>query len=473
MRKTKHKSDLEEQRVRPATVQDSGGFGKGLLLATVSVASGFVTTCYAEFRSMAGYRSEFSSNIERSAFDPQREWINVIAAGVSYRETTAQVNEYFAAGVVYRNYQQGVYRDDADFNLDSFGEWFLSPQKLSWVAADLYGQVQLDPTRPDTPDNREDFNVIATGPNVYVPVGRFDTLQLEARYGYLWVDEQELDNKRLAFATRWLHRASARTTLSLNYEYLDVKFRDDVLNSNYLRNDVFLRSTFDSGRSQLQMDLGTTWLDRDAGESLDGSLFRVRWTSRLSSVLATGLLYSQEYSDTALELAPSGIISRVPPGWATLSPGTGVVASEPFYTERAEIILTNTFSGIPMGVRAYTNDITYEVSQSRQDQWGAWADIGWAASASLAFSASVHRIVTTFTVPERENQDWEVSVGATYRSSLRLTAALSLLHAERSSSDPGQEYFDNRAMFTLQYGSIPLTPTATPFAASRAIENVP
>jgi hypothetical protein len=413
------------------------------------------------------YFSEYDDNIYRAPESPQTEWINGLSAALSYQETTALANQRLTASATYFNYHKGSYQNDVVPQLDAFGEWFIEPQTFSWVAADVYGQVIANPTVAYTPANRDDFNVIATGPNLYLNLGQVDTLALEGRYGYMWIENTDLDSTRSFFATRWLHRLSEHSVLSLNYQYLGVDYLEEALNfTNYGRQDGFIRGTYDTGISQFQVDIGKTHIRPDVGEPLAGSLARFSLTSRLSSVSSVAFLLLHQYSDTAIELAPSGITSRPPAilGTFLTNPGSyqGYLTGESFYTDRAEFLFNSTSLGAPMRFRLFTNNIEYKDPLLDSKGWGAAVEAQFTISATLGIVASANHGFVDYTNQGIDNTDDDLFIIATYRVGPRFSMGLSWIHAQRISSEPYGGFRDNRFMVSLSYGSGSATLTRAP-----------
>lgn len=428
---------------------------------------GLPLVCVAELSYFASASLEYDDNITRVPRNPQSEWINALTVGLNYQEITTSANQRIAANVRHRNYLTGNYPNDLALELDAFGEWFIRPRTLSWVATDVAGLVLTNPTVPNTPDNQQKSNVFATGPNVYLNLSPVDTLVLESRYGSVWVENLGLDNTRSQFASRWLHRLSERNTLSLHYQYLDVDFLKDLRNSdNYIRQDGFIRGAIHFNISQFQIDLGKTRIERQTGEPLSGSLVRFNWTARLSSLTSLSFLASQEYSDSAIELTPSGANTQPPtpaPGEPS-SPGAyqGYLTSQPFYVDRAEFNLNSAALGVPFSVRLYSNDISYANPALDSEERGIAGGAQLPLSATVDLVGSVRRSVINFTSTAIENIDNEFRLGSTYRMGPRLSTGLSWIYTNRISSVSTGDYTDNRIVFTVTYGTGLSSPASAP-----------
>lgn len=428
---------------------------------------GVHATCVADLNYSAAYSLEYDDNIFRAPNNPQSEWINSVSAALGYQSVTTSANQRITANASYLNYSGDSYPNDVVLQLDAFGEWFIRPRTFSWVVTDIFGQVLVDPTTANTPTNRINSNVITTGPNAYLNLSPVDVLTLEARYGYVWIENTDLDSTRQQFASRWQHRLSERSALSLHYQYLDVDFLEQTRSlDNYGRQDAFIRSTVDLGLSQFQLDLGKTLIRPEIGETLDGSLVRLSWLTRLSSVSSFAFLFVREYSDTAIELTPLEATTR-PPRRPGDSGNTGAYQSyltgQPFYIDRAELNLNSAFWSVPVGFQLYSNNISYENAFQDTKEWGSAAHAQYAITATFGILVSTRHSVIEFTTQNIENTDNEFILGATYQLRPHILTGLNWVHAQRNSSNAFGSYTDNRITLSVTYtGSAATAPASAP-----------
>ena len=162
----------------------------------------------------ADYLGEYSNNVERAPSDEQADWINtaeihlemadspesVAAAGrrllsVSSRgldltrvsgyideartrlssraaprgfglERTKDIEALVSARMTYEHYVNGSFDDQLLFGVDAFSTLMIRPRWFSWTVEDRFGQAPVSRLAAITADNRQDFNVFSTGPEV-------------------------------------------------------------------------------------------------------------------------------------------------------------------------------------------------------------------------------------------------------------------------------------------------------------------
>jgi hypothetical protein len=402
-----------------------------------------------------GFRSEHSDNIFRLPNERERqsEVINAINAGFSYLEKTSTFNASVVGSVVYNDYYRDTFADDTNFTLGAHGELFFVPEVISWVVADSFRKVQIDSLQPDIPTNRQNSNVFATGPNIYLRVGPVDTVTLEGRYGRAWTGNVDIDNDRDSFATRWAHRMSVHSTLSLSYEYLGVDYDNSILNDDFRRQNYFLRANVHAAGSDYTLDLGRTRIDLERGNPTSNWLIRLDSTWQTSSISSVNVLYGRGYSDTGAELLPTEVSSQASMGGAIPRLGADVVTGEPFYTERTDLSYTRRGSTFPWTARLFSRNIDYELSPNDRQEKGSLIDVSYLHSSSLSFQVSSGYTILSFDQPVSEIRDVNTGVGLTYRAGPSLTAGLDLRRFGRKSTDSSREYTDNRIAFTITYSN--------------------
>lgn len=402
-----------------------------------------------------GYRAEYSDNILRIADEQAATWdlINTLTGGFTYLQNTSTFNARVAASASYFDYYRDSFGAQNDLTLDAYGELFFVPQVLSWVVADGFRKVQIDPRQAALPTNRQNSNVFITGPNVYLHPGPVDTVTLEGRYGRSGVEDFDVDSERDFFAARWLHRLSSRSTFTLNYEFMDVDYENSVRNTDFIRHNYFLRGNIHSARNDFLLDIGKTRINLARGEPVDNLLFRFTATRQLNSVSSLGIHYGRENSDTGVQLLPAEATSQPTPGGIQVPIGTDIVSRELFYTELSEISYSWRGNTFPWAARVFSRNIDYELSPNSREEKGWLVDARYILTNALSLVASSNYVYTSYTDPVSETWDSIAGIGFVYHLSRSLTAGIDVRRYERRSTIPIQEYTDDRIMATLMYNA--------------------
>lgn len=404
-----------------------------------------------------GYRAEYSDNIARipNEREAQSELINIVNAGFSYLENSSTINARILGNVAYNQYYHETYENQTTSTLNAYAEAFLLQRTLSWVATDSFRRLQIDPLLPDTPTNRQNSNAWVTGPNANFRLGTVDIATFEARYGHAWVENLDIDNIRYSYATRWAHRVSERSTLSLNYEYLDVDFEDDVLNSDLSRHNYFLRASIIDARNRFTFDLGQTKIERERSAPVSDWLIHLTVSLQAATHSSAGMTYRREYSDTGGELLSSTTTADLSPGSTMPILGTDVVTSEPFYLEAGDLFYTYRGVVVPWTARVFYRDTDYEVSPLDRQEWGVAFDARYLYSSSVYFQLFGSYSMLSFDQPLREDRYSGAGLSCAYRMTPHMQAGVEIRRYGRRSSVINQDYIDNRIALTFTYGSAP------------------
>lgn len=428
---------------------------RALTLLMCSSSAGLPNAAASTFTYNLGYRADYSTNIYRVPDDQKarRDLINTLTGGFTYLQNTSTFNTRVAGSVAYFDYYRDSFDAQNNITLDAYGELFFVPQVLSWVAADGFRKVQIDPRQADLPTNRQNSNVFLTGPNIYMHLGPVDTLTLEARYGRSGIESFDVDSERDFLAARWLHRLSAWSTLMLNYEFMDVDYENSVLNTDFIRHNYFLRGNIRSARNDFTFDVGKTRINLARGAPIDNLLFRLAATRQLNSVSSLGIHYGREYSDTGMQLLPSAATSQPTPGGIQAPLGTDIVTNELFYTEQTELFYSWRGNTFPWTARVFSRNIDYELSPSSREEKGWSVDARYVLTNALSLVATSGYVYTNYN--DRVSEIWDSITGAgvLYRLSRSLSAGIDVRRYGRTSTVSTQEYTDDRISATLTYSA--------------------
>jgi hypothetical protein len=70
------------------------------------------------------------------------------------------------------------------------------PELMVWHARENYGQLLVNPTLPDTPLNRANFNVFSTGPSFHIPLTQHTWAGAEGSYSNTYYEGQTLNGDK-------------------------------------------------------------------------------------------------------------------------------------------------------------------------------------------------------------------------------------------------------------------------------------
>lgn len=412
----------------------------------------------AEVNYFLGYRVEFSDNIRRVATGQEKETLNVLFGGVVYQDTTPALDLRFAPAAEYLDYKRDTFDDEARLTLDSSAIWTLSPRRLTWTLQDTARQVRIDPTRPDTPANTALANFLSTGPDLYVRFTNINTLQLGARYVNVYVAETDLDNERGEGYARWLYQYSPITVLSLNYDVQEARFENPTISPNFERRDAYFRVTTQQARSTFVADLGRTQIKREAADDLAGGLARLTWTRRSTMETNFGLLAESGFSDTGTDLEATAAAANAPAeGGAAQTVSQNLVARDIFRAKRADIFFDRRGTRFASTFRLSERRLEFQAAPLDDRDEGI-VDVALTYFYSAASSLGIYGRRGRIEYRNRVLTDTDTTVGVRWQRSITRSVSVSLdfQRWERSSTDPGREFTEDRVLLGVLYSSGPV-----------------
>lgn len=412
----------------------------------------------AEFGYRVGYKGEHSDNITRVSTNEKSDSIHSLLAGFAYQESTPDVVARVLAEVTYDNYQKNTFEDETLFDLNSSAVWTISPQRFFWTVQDEYQQGLLTSTAPETPANRTNYNVFSTGPDVYVRLAPVHTLVFGARVGDVDTGEVNADSRRFSGLAGWLYQSSPITTLSMNYQVLDVKFDDSTLNDDFTSQDVFFRAQFHPSHSQYIVDLGTTQINFDRGDDLSGPLTRLTWIRESTPETSFGASFSKEFSDTgtdALVAATPPAAGQVPPAPSGIS--LRVVTADVYNTKGGSIFYNHHGSQLGAQFLAGQRKLDYATSpEDRKETYGRLQFDYFFPGATTTASLFTDYIKTEYLDVIRTDNERNTGIRLDQLLSNSVSLGLEGRHLDHTSTDSSSSYVDNRILITLLYSSGPL-----------------
>jgi len=401
-----------------------------------------------------GYSSEYSSNITRAPVNEQKEWTNSVLAGFGYAENAPNLVARVLAEAEYRNYKNNVFDDETLFNLDSFAVWTVSPQRFTWSVADVYRQLQTSVTAAETPATRENVNVFTTGPDFFVHVSPVQTLVFGARYGNVYTAHDNSDNDRLLGYTRWQYQSTPRTTLSLNYEVLNVNYKDSVANNDYTQQDLYFSAHTRPSRSEYILDLGATNISRDRNNDLHQGRGKLSWVRELNPESSAGASYSAEFSNTGNDVLARSTATAGPSPAPAAAPGA--VTSDIYYARRGQAFYTGHSSRYGVALQIFGQDVDYEATPDDNRQTGGNLELTYYYSETFTAILFSDYVRTKYSELARRDVDRDSGIRFSHRAGRNILVSLEGRKTERTSTDPTAPYTDNRVLFTVLYSSGPV-----------------
>jgi len=399
---------------------------------------------------------------------PCADWTEQLFGGLGYEEHNAELNARLVTQAQIRHFAHNTYQDDKGYFLDGAAVWMILPQQFSWFFQDTFQEVMVNLQVPDTPANRARTNSLSTGPEFTFRVGPADSPVIGDRYGRFYIANNPGSNERNTIYARWLHKISALSTLSLNFEATRIHF-DSTSTASYTdlsRQDSFFRFDRLSRYSQNTFDFGNSRLQPYGGQELKGRLVRYlgQWWPTPESALRITLVdqVSDAYSDMIRSVINPITLTSVQADAPALPVSVaGATAGDVYHSRRGELASLNRGVLFGYSLQAWVRRVDYLNATAAgldYDETAGKFSLSWFLSVEAQVYALAQYAKRTFpnVSPAGEQDiDRSASVGMIYKLGRSLTLSVDAGQTERQ-SNVQTPYVDRHITLVLGYSTGPL-----------------
>jgi hypothetical protein len=415
--------------------------------AAAGIAALLVTApARAELTGVAEAGVGYSDNIGRVPSNETDETIGTVGLELDWTERTRRIRGDATVDLSYFEYLDNTYESEVLGTADGTLALGIVPETLQWVFQDSFGQAQSDPFAPATPATREDLNYFSTGPDLTLRLGSTGFGRLFGRWSTTTYERSPLDAERTTAGVAVGRRASPRSELSLNAVTESVDF-DLAANTDFDRESVFVGWNLDASRTEIDAQLGYTWLERDGDDKTGNALVNVVITRDLSASSVLALTLGTQLGDAGDSLRTElqgGVVG---------GGGTQITATADPFENRVASLDWSYFRGrTGFSLGASWTEEDYET----QTQLNRTRNVFTASVSRRLASAVDFDLFATLEDEEFDNTDLtsdELSLGAVLNWRVWRTLGLRLTaeRYDRDTSDGTGEYQENRAFLTLAY----------------------
>jgi hypothetical protein len=235
----------------------------------------------------------YTDNVTRVRENGESESLATLGLRFGYDEHTAKLNADARANLSYVEYLGDSYSGEIVGGLSGKAQAMLIEDRLGWTVQDEFNQSQINAFGRESTDNRENVNLLETGPDLLLNLGNRNHLDLSARYGNVWFEKSDVGSSRYAGNARISHDVSPQTSVGISYKYEHVDFQSQTIaalsGGNYDRQEVQADYIGVIGRTDFSMGAGYSTVDSELTENPDSSVLahaalsrRVSPSSRLS-----------------------------------------------------------------------------------------------------------------------------------------------------------------------------------------------
>ena len=244
----------------------------------------------------------YSDNVTRSVLDKEDAMAGIVGIELSAFDETGRFQYEGYGDVSYLEYfDTDAAEDGVVGNLDLRGVYDFVEDRFSWMVSDTYTQLRENFLLPSSPNNRQGFNQLVTGPNFILPFAGDYEFRAEARYTRSDYDESSEFDAQRSFANLELRRQLGLRS-SLGVRGSRERFRYSRLvqsgfDSEFDRDEYAMRFETTRSRTDFTLEGGVTSVK---GDTLDesGPLARFEIRRRITPALTFAFDGAREFATT-------------------------------------------------------------------------------------------------------------------------------------------------------------------------------
>lgn len=381
---------------------------------------------------------DYSNNITRVSINEISGTTRRMNLMVDLNHQSETLNFQFIPRISYYNYTPEELENQTLYTLDSSLLWEIVKSTLAWSIDNYTDQTPIDITQPATSFNQQTTNVFYTGPDMKLRVGGGKSIALLLRYAdfYYEVDDT-VDNERYGGLLQFLNQTSPRSTFSFNLLRGDTRYKNDIINENYTRDDIFIGLNHLARNYNINFDAGYTVIKRDISEELDGFLAHFNGVLNLSSKSNITILGRSEYTDSSRAFLESRFLSE------ELRQFNTAISSDILYDKSILAAYNWNDSITIINFQLGTTDQDYEEdSLDSLDQKIKYAEVTFSRHAGRLAEVYINArwSNTNYKITSIEDDDELYRVGMNYRLSRSIYINLDYEHAVRNSTSISRNY---------------------------------
>ena len=425
----------------------------GLLLASFDVSA-------KEFMPRLGITMENHSNANRTD-DPDKEVSDTLLRpffGFTFKEDTTGLKAKADVLLVSESYAKNTFDSQLLPTIDVTLDWSIQPNRLSWVVEDYAYAQRISTVAADTPDNKEIFNVLGTGPDFVFARGLYDGLA-KLRLMDVYYSESDQDNQRLIMTGVLTRALNEYSKVGIEGSLSSIKFEEDY-QIDYDIVSIIASYNREMPFGILDARAGVDYVDHEIGSSDSTAAVDLRVTSYKDELHAWSITYSNKFTDPAMDAYDPYYSRLLDVSEArTVDPGK-IIGTGVYETERVEVGYGYNGSRIRLTLSAFAGKSGFLLNAVDDgEEVGGGVGMSYLLSERMTLWADYYQSRTEF--PNRNNGFAETaspSIGLAYALTERLNIAVGAYNVDSNSDlrDPKtnkltQKYEDSVLYLTVEY----------------------
>ena len=420
----------------------------GFAAATLIAGAAGAVAGDLEYRVSAGAGQ--SDNVRRT---PDNETDETIATGglqFAFNQNEGRLNADVVGDFAYYDYTKSTYDNEFVGSLFADSSFAVIPERMQWVLSDQFGQILSDPFLPSTPDNRQNINVLTTGPDFFVGLGSQWRMRVSGRYTLTDYQDFPYDSSGTAGELALIRLLGDRSSVSLNSRLEQVRYDRQQLAADFDQREAYLRYEAHGARTNITADAGVTELKSDDAllQNRSGALLQLQASRRLSAYATITLRGGRRFATASGAFTSDQGITNIGLGTAP-----GRQTAEPFILDQGTLDWsfrrnrTSVSLDGSWATRTYKNNPGFDQTLTTYS-----ARLGHDLSPRMTLDVMGTRGGVDFKTGNGDYVESQYSTSLLWRLTRSFTMELKYERYNRTADLAANEYTENRLWLTFGFG---------------------
>lgn len=411
------------------------------------------------------------NRVQNPAENQKNETSYTLIAAMTAVEDAANYSVFIDGNIRSIDYIENIAPDRVTGDLTANLIWKIKPGQFDWILNDTFTQTAINPLQNNSPGNRQNVNILSTGPDYTIRFSATNNLIFSGRIeNYLFENNRQqvlnnannnnqqtlvsANNNRAIFSASWSRQMNSRLNLSINDDAAIVRYRNNQSFNNYDRNDVYLGVNYSSGLHTLDAQFGFTNVRNELTDNIQYDRYLLSVTRASTRNSSIQLSYQDIATDTGSQLAQSVSGGANSNSISTLASNNVFVDK----TLRVQYIKAEISGGFSLDI--YSRDRTYASllpSLLDEKSEGVVLTGNWNLERgnSIVYRASyINTLFVNISSAGRDDEDYIYSINYNYRLRRNVTIGVSAISSERQSTATQFSYDDLTFTLGLTYSSL-------------------
>ncbi len=192
--------------------------------------------------------------------------------------------------------ENAVFQDRGYFQGAGNLLWRVLPGRLNYTVQNVFRQTLIISSQNDTPNNTQNTNVFATGPDIILGTPATNSIEVGTRYIRNTYEVLPTNSTQYLSTIRFIHKSSPNRAYSANLEVWDINYDNKRLIDSRVFNYI-LQIDRANPTGNLSIGLGYSVLKREGFKDTSGPLGRITMTRQINSSNAVDLSFISQFSD--------------------------------------------------------------------------------------------------------------------------------------------------------------------------------